>query len=75
MDEELKLALETMRRENAAGHDETRRYITVVAERLESKIQLVAEGVVATHERIDRLEVRMHEEFDGVRSMIKFSHH
>lgn len=75
MDEELKLVLETMRRESAVAHTETRRHFEVVAERLESKIEKVAEGVVTVNERIDRFEGKMHEEFDDVRSMIKFSHH
>ena len=68
MDEDLKKLIES----TAA---ETRRYFDVVAERLESKIDTVAEGVVAWNERIDRFEARMHEEFNEVRSMIKFSHH
>ena len=82
MDEELKRAFDEMRRENAAAHAETRKHFEVVAEHLESKIESVAEGVVAGNERIDRLEGKidrlegkMHEEFDDVRSTIKFSHH
>lgn len=54
---------------------ETRRHFEVVAERLESKIDTVAEGVVAGNERINRFEVTMKAEFADVRSMIKFSHH
>lgn len=54
MDEELKKLLE-----NTAT--ETRRHFDVVAERLESKMDTVAEGVVATNQRLDRLEVKMHE--------------
>jgi hypothetical protein len=68
MDEDLKKLIEI----TAA---ETRRHFDVVAERLESKIDTVAEGVVACNERIDRFEAGMHEEFNEVRSMIKFSHH
>jgi hypothetical protein len=68
MDEDLKKLIES-----AAA--ETRRHFDVVAEGLGSKIDTVAEGVVASHERIERFEARMHEEFNDVRSMIKFSHH
>ena len=68
MDEELKKLIE-----NSAT--ETRRHFDVVAERLESKIETVAEGVITANQRFDRLEAKMHEEFDDVRSMIKFSHH
>lgn len=82
MDEELRLVLEAMRRENAAAHTETRRHFEVVAEGLESKMDAVAESAIAANERIDRLDAkvdrlegRMHAEFDDVRSMIKFSHH
>ena len=68
MDEDLRKAID-----NAAA--ETRRHFDVVAERLESKIDTVAEGVVSNNERLDRFAVKMHEEFDDVRSMIRFSHH
>ena len=75
MDEELKKLIES----TAA---ETRRHFEVVAERLESKIDLVAEGVITANERITRLETKVDDlasdlanEFDDVRSMIKFSHH
>jgi len=54
MDEELKKLIE-----NTAT--ETRRHFDVVAERLESKIDTVAEGVVAANQRLDRLEAKMHE--------------
>jgi hypothetical protein len=68
MDEDLKKLIES----TAA---DTRRHFDVVAERLEAKIDTVAEGVVAANERIDRFEGNMKEEFADVRSMIKFSHH
>jgi uncharacterized protein YceH (UPF0502 family) len=61
---------------------ETRRHFEIVAEGLETKIDTVAEGVIAANERIerldakvDRLAVDMANEFNDVRSMIKFSHH
>lgn len=75
MDEELKKLIES----TAA---ETRRHFEVVAERLESKIDIVSEGVLSANEQIMRLETKVDglatdlaNEFDDVRSMIKFSHH
>lgn len=68
MDDDLKKWIESTA-------EETRRHFDVVAERLESKIDTIAEGVMTANERIDRLDGEMHDEFDDVRSMIKFSHH
>jgi uncharacterized protein YceH (UPF0502 family) len=68
MDEDLKKLIE-----NTAA--ETRRHFEVVAERLEAKIDTVAEGVISANERVDRLASDMTNEFNDVRSMIKFSHH
>jgi chaperonin cofactor prefoldin len=75
MDEDLRKLIES----TAA---ETRRHFDVVSERLESKIDTVAEGVVAGNERtarletkVDRLAADLANEFNDVRSMIKFSHH
>lgn len=61
-------SLTEMRRENAEAHAETRRQLGVVAESLEHKIELVAEGVTATNERLDRLDVkvdRITDQFDA----------
>src|SRR5688572_12529365 len=68
MDEELKNLIESTA-------VETRRQFEVVAERLETKIEIVAEGVLACNERIERLASDIADEFNDVRSMIKFSHH
>lgn len=53
MDEELKKLIES----TAA---ETRRHFEVVAERLESKIDIVSEGVLSANERITRLATSTH---------------
>jgi len=92
MDEELRRLLESMEQKTAAqfeamqqrndaAHTETRRHFGVVAERLETKIELVAEGVVAANERIDRLDAKVDQladhitnEFSDVRSLITLSH-
>jgi len=68
MDDDLKKWIES----TAA---ETRRHFDVVAERLESKIETIAEGVMTSNERIERLDATVHDEFSDTRSMIKFSHH
>jgi chromosome segregation ATPase len=66
---------------NSAEVDEVKRHFNVVAERLEGRIQLLAEGlgslderVVRLDEKVDRLERRMDEQFDETRAMIKLSH-
>ncbi|HEX7807487.1 MAG TPA: hypothetical protein VF608_02140 [Thermoanaerobaculia bacterium] len=67
MDEELKAFIE----QTAI---ETRRHFDVVAGRLESKMEVIADGVVAANRRIQSAEAEMREEFAEVKSMIKFSH-
>jgi len=82
MDEDLRKLIE----DTAA---ETRRHFEVVAERLESKIDTVAEGVITVNQRVDRLDAKVDRlddkvdrlaadvaaQFNDTRSMIKFSHH
>ncbi len=53
--------------------EEIKRHFNVVAESLRSEIRTVAEGLVATNERLDRLEVRITEEFAEVKAMIRLS--
>jgi chaperonin cofactor prefoldin len=67
VDDELKRLIE-------GSASETRRHFDVIAERLEQKVEVVAEGVVTANQRIERFEAAMKEEFADVRSMIKFSH-
>jgi hypothetical protein len=45
---------------------ETRRHFDVVAEQMMSKLQLVAEGVVAVDQKVDRLSTEMRSEFQAV---------
>ncbi|HEX6098165.1 MAG TPA: hypothetical protein VF432_17695 [Thermoanaerobaculia bacterium] len=71
-DDELKRFIESTA-------EKTRRHFDVVAERLDSKLDLLAEGVTGAVDRldskIDRLAAEMANEFNDVRSMIKFPHH
>jgi hypothetical protein len=89
MEEKLKEFLEAMRQENAAAHAETRRQaetlaaegrhlFNVVGESLSGKIELVAEGVGAINEKLDREDAdirrEMREGFAETYALIRFSH-
>jgi iron uptake system EfeUOB component EfeO/EfeM len=58
--------------------EETRRHFDVVAERLERRIDAVAESVTVLDEKLDRriddVEQRMDRGFAETQAMIKFSH-
>ena len=47
---------------------EVKKHFDVVAESLESKIQLVAEGVLNVNEKLDRLKDEMHRESEETRA-------
>ena len=53
--------------------DEIKRHFSVVAEGLRSEIRTVAEGLVGTNEKIDRLESRITEELNEIKAMIRLS--
>jgi septal ring factor EnvC (AmiA/AmiB activator) len=84
-DDELKAMFEALRQENvatrqenAAAHVETRRHFDVTAERLESRIDLVAESVGLLDEKCERrftaIEQSIERNAAETQSMIKFSH-
>jgi hypothetical protein len=58
--------------------DDTRRHFDVVAERLESRMQLISEGVSSLSERVDRLEQNLREDIlrsqRELSAMIRFSY-
>ncbi len=54
--------------------EEIKRHFDVVAEGLEHKIQLVAEGVTNVNEKLERFRQEVQEEFKEVKAMIKFSY-
>ena len=54
--------------------EEIKRHFNVVAEGLEHKIQLVAEGITNVDENMERFRQEVKEEFKETRIMIKFSH-
>jgi hypothetical protein len=58
--------------------EENRRHFDVVAERMTAQVQLVAEGVTAVAERLDRVERNLREEILGAQrelsAMIRFSY-
>lgn len=50
-----------------AQFDETRRHFDVIAEGMRAEVRLVAEGVTALAERVDRLEHNLQEEIRETR--------
>ncbi|MBI4611032.1 MAG: hypothetical protein HY726_18730 [Candidatus Rokubacteria bacterium] len=50
-----------------AQFDETRRHFDVIAEGMRAEVRLVAEGVTALAERVDRLEHNLREEIRETR--------
>ena len=59
---------------NARLLTEVKKHFDVVAESLDSKIQMVAEGVLNVSEKLDRLKVEMHGESQETRALIKLSY-
>jgi len=53
--------------------EEIKRHFSVVAEGLEYKIQLLAEGITNVDEKLERFRKEVKEEFKEAKSMIKFS--
>ncbi|HEY3124687.1 MAG TPA: hypothetical protein VGK70_11585, partial [Thermoanaerobaculia bacterium] len=53
--------------------EEVKRHFEVVGEGLRSEIRIVAEGFVATNERLDRFEVSVSDRFGELASMIRLS--
>jgi len=54
--------------------EEIKRHFSIVAEGLEHKIQLVAEGITNVDEKLERFRQEVKEEFKETRSMIRFSY-
>ena len=50
-----------------AQFDETRRHFDVIAEGMRAEVRLIAEGVTALAERVDRLEHNLREEIRETR--------
>ena len=77
-DEELKELLSSIRSESATRHEETRKHFDVVAERLESRFDLLAEGLTRFDEkflsRFESVESKLEQTAGETQAMIKFSH-
>ena len=88
-DEELRRLFAEMRQVNSAefaemrrhfeeSHAETRRHFEVTSERLENKIELVAEAVIQIDTKIDReigtLRGEMRQGFADTHALIRFSY-
>jgi hypothetical protein len=67
VEDDVREMFEVLRRE----HHETRRHFDAVAQHLDTKIDVVAEGVVTLNERVDRLEIVMHGEFAEIRAILE----
>jgi len=72
---------EDFKRLMAEYTEETRRHFDIAVESIKASNAIVAEGVVATNERVQRLEATVGEltneirtEFANTRAMITFSH-
>jgi hypothetical protein len=70
----LDIAVGGLRTELRAEVQDVKRHSDVIAEALRSDIRTVAEGFVATNERLDRLEVRISEGFGELKSTIRLSY-
>jgi hypothetical protein len=53
-DDELRQLLDTMRQENSAAHEATRRHFDVVTEATKHEVRLVAESVAHVNEELER---------------------
>ncbi|MBI2466529.1 MAG: hypothetical protein HYV62_01705 [Candidatus Rokubacteria bacterium] len=78
MEQELRAAVEEMRRHVETSAAETRRHFDVVGEALRGDIRLVAEGVTGLSQRVDRLEANLREEIlraqRELSAMMRFSY-
>lgn len=59
---------------DSADVGEIKRHFNVVAERLESRIQILPEGLARLDEKVDQFEGRVNEQFEETRSMIRLSY-
>ncbi len=78
VDDELKRLLDSMRQENSAAHEGTRRHFEVAMEATKHEVRLVAESVAHVSEELQReanaIRQEMSRGFAETQAMIKFSH-
>ncbi|HYO75408.1 MAG TPA: hypothetical protein VE010_03010 [Thermoanaerobaculia bacterium] len=76
---ELRAEINDLRQDGAADRQEIRGHFEALTELLETKIELVAEGVALVSERLEReatdIRAEMREGFEQTHSLIKYSHH
>jgi hypothetical protein len=72
--QDVKRHSDVIAEELRAEIQDVKRHSDVIAEALRSDIRTVAEGFVATNERLDRLEVRISEGFEELKSTIRLSY-
>jgi hypothetical protein len=66
--------LRGLREEVRGWVDDARRHFQVLAEDLRSADRLLAEGLVAVSEKVDRLEARIGERFEETNALIRLSY-
>ncbi|HEX8254519.1 MAG TPA: hypothetical protein VF846_15350 [Thermoanaerobaculia bacterium] len=75
---ELRQEINDLRQEGAADRHEMRGHFEALTELLETKIELVAEGVALVNERLEReaadIRAEMRDGFEQTYSLIRYSH-
>ena len=76
--QEMRNGFEAVRQENAAEHIETQRHIDAMIDRLDHRLEFVAEGLMAVDQKLDRRCDALGEQVDSgiaeTQAMIRFSH-
>ncbi|HVT45512.1 MAG TPA: hypothetical protein VMT00_14120 [Thermoanaerobaculia bacterium] len=77
-DDELEGLFDSLRQENLAAHEETRRYLGVTAEAIRHEVRLVAKAVAQLDAKVgrevERLDTTMDRGFAETQAAIRFSH-
>ena len=55
-------------------YEDAKHYFGVIAEELDQKVRLVAEGVASLNEKFERFQDEIRREFRETQAMIRFSH-
>ena len=72
--QEVRGDLQELRRDAWSWVDDAKRHFEILVEDVRGDVRLVAEGVVAVNERVDRLEIRMDERFEETNALIRLSY-
>ena len=64
IDDDLRRLLESMQRENAAAHAETRRHFDIAVEDGAKRFDQLAESIVSVHEELQRTRTTLEEKVE-----------